>query len=107
LPQKEAEAGNGSMEEKWEYLTKFIWASIENEGAREYLQGAWPGWQPAKYSPETMIPELNAYGDKGWELVHMEPVGAAGKNRDVGFIAGEAIPRWSNVYFCVFKRKKR
>jgi hypothetical protein len=95
------------MEEKWEYLTKFMWASIENEGAREYIQGAWPGWQPAKYSPETMIPELNAYGNEGWELVHMEPVGGAGKNRDVGFIAGEAIPRWSNVYFCVFKRKKR
>jgi len=35
------------------------------------------------------------------------PVGAAGKNRDVGFVAGEAIPRWSNVYFCVFKRNKR
>jgi hypothetical protein len=95
------------MEEKWEYLTKLMWASIENEGAREYIQGAWPGWQPAKYSPETMIPELNAHGNEGWELVHMEPVGGAGKNRDVGFIAGEAIPRWSNVYFCVFKRKKR
>jgi hypothetical protein len=95
------------MEEKWEYLAKFMWASIENKGAREYIQGAWPGWQPAKYSPETMIPELNAYGNEGWELVHMEPVGGAGKNRDVGFIAGEAIPRWSNVYFCVFKRKKR
>jgi hypothetical protein len=94
------------MEEKWEYLTKFMWASIENEGAREYIQGEWPGWQPAKYSPETMIPELNAHGDKGWELVHMEPVGGAGKNRDVGFVAGEAIPRWSNVYFCVFKRSK-
>jgi hypothetical protein len=94
------------MEEKWEYLTRFIWASIENEGAREYIQGAWPIWQPAKYSPETMIPELNAYGDIGWELVHMEPVGAVGKNRDVGFVAGEAVPRWSNVYFCVFKRRK-
>ena len=94
------------MGEKWEYLTKFIWASIENEGAREYIHGTWPTWQPAKYSPETMIPELNAYGDRGWELVHMEPVGAAGKNRDVGFVAGEAIPRCSNVYFCVFKRLK-
>jgi hypothetical protein len=94
------------MEEKWEYLTKFICASIENQGAREYIQGAWPDWQPAKYSPETMIPELNDYGDRGWELVHMEPVGAVGKNRDVGFVAGQGIPLWSNVYFCVFKRRK-
>jgi len=94
------------MQEKWEYLTKFVWASIENQGARGYIQGAWPDSQPAKYSPETMIPELNAYGDRGWELVHMEPVGAVGKNRDVGFVAGEVSPRWSNVYFCVFKRRK-
>jgi hypothetical protein len=36
----------------------------------------------------------------------MQPVGAAGKNRDVGFIAGEGIPRYSNVYFCVFKKRK-
>ena len=94
------------MEEKWEYLTKFIWASIENDGAKEYLQQTWPDWQPAQYSPETMMPELNAYGESGWELVHMQPVGAVGNKRDVGFVAGEVTPRWSNVYFCVFKRRK-
>jgi hypothetical protein len=94
------------MEEKWEYLTQFIWASIENEEAKEYIQRTWPDWQPAKYSPQTMIPKLDSLGDKGWELVHMEPVGAVGKNGDVGFVAGEGIPIWSNVYFCVFKRRK-
>ncbi len=94
------------MNETWEYLTQFIWASIENQGAREYLQQTRPDWQPAKYSPETMIPALNRLGHEGWELVHMEPVGAIGKNYDVGFIAGEGIPRWSNAYFCVFKRRK-
>jgi hypothetical protein len=94
------------MEEKWEYLTRFLWAHIENERAQAYIQHTWPDWQPAKYSPETMIPELNDYGQKGWELVHMQPVGAVGKNGDVGFIAGEGIPRWSSVYFCVFKRRK-
>jgi hypothetical protein len=98
--------GEGSVDEKWEYLTKFIWASIENEGAKEYVQQRWPGWQPAKYSPETMIPELNSYGNIGWELVHMQPVGAVGKNRDVGFVAGQGMPLWSNAYFCVFKRRK-
>jgi hypothetical protein len=94
------------VDEKWEYLTKFIWASIENEGAAEYMQRAWPGAQPAKYAPETMIPELNSYGNIGWELVHMQPVGAVGKNRDVGFVAGQGMPLWSNAYFCVFKRRK-
>jgi len=94
------------MEEKWEYLTQFVWASIENLGAREYFERTWPDRQPAQYSPETVIPELNYYGDQGWELVHMQPVGAAGKNRDVGFVAGQGMPIWSNVYFCVFKRRK-
>jgi hypothetical protein len=98
--------GERLVDEKWEYLTKFIWASIENEGAAEYMQRAWPGAQPAKYAPETMIPELNSYGNIGWELVHMQPVGAVGKNRDVGFVAGQGMPLWSNAYFCVFKRRK-
>jgi len=92
--------------EKWEYLTQFVWANIENKEAREYIEQSWPDYQPARYSPETMIPRLNALGEKGWELVHMQPVGAVGKNRDVGFIAGEGLPRWSNAYFCVFKRRK-
>jgi hypothetical protein len=94
------------MQEKWEYLTKFVWAHVENQGAEEYIQQTWPDLKPEKYSPETMIPELDSYGDRGWEVVHMEPVGAVGKNRDVGFVAGEVSPRWSNVYFCVFKRRK-
>ncbi len=92
--------------EKWEYLTRFLWASSDNEGAMEYFFDTWPGEKPKKYAPETMIPELNELGIRGWELVHMQPVGAVGKNRDVGFIAGDAIARWSNSYFCVFKRKK-
>jgi hypothetical protein len=53
-----------------------------------------------------MIPELNSLGDQGWEMVHMEPIGAVGKKGDVGFIAGDAMARWSNSYFCVFKRQK-
>lgn len=93
--------------ERWEYLTRFLYASIENEGAKAYMREKWPGWEPRKYSPETMIPELNELGDEGWELVHMQPIGAVGNNRDVGFVAGEAMPRWSNSYFCVFKRPRR
>lgn len=53
-----------------------------------------------------MIPELNSLGDQGWEMVHMEPIGTVGKKGDVGFIAGDAMARWSNSYFCVFKRQK-
>jgi hypothetical protein len=92
--------------ERWEYLTRFVFANVENEGAVEYYFDNFPGSKPKQYSPETMIPELNELGQRGWELVHMQPIGAVGKNRDVGFVAGEAMPRWSNSYFCVFKRRK-
>lgn len=92
--------------QRWEYLTRLMWASNTNEGAKEYFQLNWPGQEPRKYAPETMIPELNDLGDAGWELVHMQPVGEIGKNRDIGFVAGEAMPRWSNGYFCVFKRPR-
>ena len=91
---------------RWEYLTRFIFADVENPGAVEHFLIQWPGSKPKKYEPELMIPELNALGNQGWELVHMQPIGAVGKNRDVGFVAGEAVPRWSNSYFCVFKRQK-
>ena len=93
-------------QDRWEYLTRFMWANSENEGAMEYYFDAYPGSKPKKYSPETMSPELDELGNRGWELVHMQPIGDVGKNHDVGFIAGEAFSRWSNSYFCVFKRKK-
>jgi hypothetical protein len=97
-----------SMEtrDKWEYLTRFMYANTGNEGAMEYYFDTFPGNKPKKYAPETMIPEMDELGNQGWELVHMQPIGAVGKNHDVGFIAGDAMPRWSNSYFCVFKRKK-
>jgi hypothetical protein len=90
--------------QRWEYLVRFMWASKENDGAMEYYLLNYAGQKPRKYSPETMIPELDALGNKGWELVHMEPIGAVGKHEDVGFVAGEGLPIWSNTYFCVFKR---
>ena len=30
------------MHERWEYLTKFMWAHAENRGAEEYIQQSWP-----------------------------------------------------------------
>jgi hypothetical protein len=95
--------------EQWEYWTTFCWANIENPGAREYLKKKAPNWNPPKFTPQTMIPDLNAYGEKGWELVHMEPVAEVGNNGDVAFVHGAEVTvrTWSNVYFCVFKRRKQ
>jgi hypothetical protein len=93
--------------EKWEYLTEFAWANIDTKGVREYLKQRWPDWTPRQYTPESMIPLLNDRGKEGWELVHMEPVRQVGKNQDIKFQSGGEISStdWSNVYFCVFKRR--
>lgn len=90
--------------EKWEYLTKFVWANIETEGVREFLKEQWPDWQkPPRYAPQAMIPELNELGEAGWELVHMQPVWQ-GKNLDVHNSGISEI--YTNTYFCVMKRRK-
>lgn len=41
-------------------------------------------WQEGipKYTPEALIPQLDALGDQGWELVHIKPV-HRGDNADV------------------------
>jgi len=96
--------------EKWEYWTGFLWAHIENEGAKELIKKSWPNWKnPPKYAPQTMIPQLNNFGEAGWELVHMEPVRRVGQNYDVYFSSGGGLAEinWSNAYFCVFKRRKQ
>lgn len=86
--------------QKWEYLTRFLEADLQNftspdvELSYEALQ---------RHSPETMIPELNQLGSNGWELVHMEPV-HIGRNHDVLVHEGGGSRRWATSYFCVFKR---
>ena len=90
--------------EKWEYFTTFLCANIEEPGVREYIQKRWPNWKNLdKYTPETMLPVLNTFGEAGWELLHIEPV-ALSKDSKVIF-AGE-IEVSTNWYFCVFKRRK-
>jgi hypothetical protein len=90
--------------EKWEYFTTFIEASVKKEN-KDYLKQRLPDKKKLpKFSPESMMPELDKLGDEGWELVHMEPVAKVGGNGDILF---DGAPRWSNRYFCVFKRQKR
>ena len=90
--------------DKWEYLTEFNFAHIDNKGAREHQKKNWPNKKKTrKFSPQTMIPRLNARGKEGWELIHMEPVAAVGQNDDIRFLGSSNT--WSNAYFCVFKRR--
>ena len=85
--------------DKWEYFTTFIEANVEGVVDNGEIP---PGRHP-KFSPYFLIPELNEFGAKGWELIHMEPV-SVGRNHDVVRPDANAM-KWGRHYFCVFKRK--
>jgi hypothetical protein len=91
------------MMEKWEYLTRFLYADARSKEIKEYIKDRFEVKKPPRFTPEAMIPELDALGEDGWELVHMEPVAGVGGKGDVRFEGGSS---WSNVYFGVFKRMK-
>ena len=91
--------------EKWEYITKFVAASIDRESVEQYLRQQWPNRQKQpKFTPLAMVPELNAWGDKGWEVIHMQPVWI-GKNHDIHNYGYSH--EYTNVFFCVMKRRKQ
>ena len=85
----------------WEYLTQFITAEAEREMAFLMETRSWKEGVP-RNTPEAMIPQLNALGAQGWELVHMEPV-VVGRNADV-LLQSDNANKWTSTYFCVFKR---
>lgn len=91
------------MMNEWEYLTTYIKANARPKETRQFLRQLRPKWRPPVFTPEALMPELNKLGKEGWELMHIEPVAAVGKKGDILF-DGEAR-KWSNVYFCVFKRR--
>jgi hypothetical protein len=86
--------------QSWEYLTTFVEADAEREA--DYLEQtrSWKEGIP-RNTPEAMIPQMNALGAQGWELVHMQPTNV-GRNKDVLTTANERM--WTSMYFCVFKR---
>lgn len=91
--------------EQYEYLTTFIVAEAKTKDVKEYLKQQKPEVKnPPRFTPESMMPQLNALGAQGWELVSMTPVAGVGKQGNIRFVGDES--RWSNSYFCVFKRRK-
>jgi hypothetical protein len=115
---------------KWEYRTVIYYAKAHEPETREYLNTLWPGWEPPRSAPQALIPKLNEIGSRGWELVSIQPVFIdedanvlvhGGPNRPAqddmitGMIKAKArIPtsvpgteptRYTNAYFCTFKRQ--
>ena len=84
---------------RWQYKTLVLRADAERlqDQLRPFSSENLP-----RYAPEALMPDLDALGSEGWELVHMQPV-YVGANADV-LIHGMSERIWSNAYFCVFKR---
>jgi hypothetical protein len=89
--------------EQWEYLTRFIAADARQSDVPDYVSDLEADETPI-YSPEAMMPELNRLGEKGWELVYMQPA-YVGKNLDILMHEGGGTRRWTHLYFCAFKRR--
>ena len=90
---------------QWEYLTTFIEANAQPKEKREFLRLRFPDRKRhPRYTPESMMPELDKLGAEGWELVHMEPVAQVGGKGDILFKGSGS--HWGHSYFCVFKRLK-
>ena len=89
-------------DERWEYYLEYITTEARQEQA--FLQRNFAGQDLPKYSVFAALPRLNAIGERGWELVQMEPV-ILGRNGDVQITAND-LSLWTNTYLCVFKRRK-
>lgn len=87
---------------RWEYLTTFLEADAEREADALLAMRDWKSGIPA-YVPEALIPRMNALGDQGWELVHMQPA-YVGQKQDVLMSDASSSRVWTSRYFVVFKR---
>jgi hypothetical protein len=91
--------------QQWDYLSLFLESNIAPY--RKELQERFPGEHPSQYSPLALIPQLEEFGHKGWELITCHPY-SVGDNSDVLTHRTSAANNstWTNLYFCVFKRPK-
>jgi hypothetical protein len=117
---------------KWEYRTVLYYAKAHEPETKEFLSSLWPGWEPPRSAPQALIPKLNDMGQRGWELVSLQPVfidedanvlvhGGVNTPQQDDMITGmikakvripipaspgprEEPSRYTNAYLCAFKR---
>lgn len=92
------------INDAWEHMIVTLLADATQQ--REYLQQRWPGQQFPPYSPQALIPQLDAIGREGWELVSIQPV-IMGNNGDLAILGDPPVghSRWTYQYLCTFKRR--
>lgn len=90
--------------QQWEYLTVFLEADAVREADVLAEMRDWKSGIP-EFAPEALMPRMNALGEQGWELVHMQPV-RVGQKQDVLAFDTSSGRAWTSTYFAVFKRPK-
>lgn len=86
--------------QNWEYFTTTL--AVDSPNLQVPISDGIPHGQHPRYSPYKLIPQLNEFGGRGWELVSLEPV-QEGKNGDLRY-ADASSGAWTYTYFAVFKR---
>lgn len=87
--------------ETWEYFTTTLVTNVEKTPV-PVSDDIPPGYYP-KYSIYTLIPQLNEFGAKGWELVTLDPV-QEGRNGDLR-LCDASSAEWTYTYLAAFKRR--
>ena len=86
------------MTHTWEYLT----TTLSTEGRTVPVSDQIPPGPHPKYSVYALMPQLNEFGQQGWELVSLEPV-QEGRNGDLRY-CDAAGGQWTYTYLAAFKR---
>jgi hypothetical protein len=94
---------NGKLQ-RYEYRTRVYDSNLPDDEAQQYVESLYPDHTMRKFDFMKVEAFLNTWGEKGWELVHMELVNAIGENGDLGVRSIESANSWRRVFFCVFRR---
>ena len=85
----------------WEYFTTTLVADVRETPVP--IRDDIPAGEHPRYSVYSLIPQLNVFGERGWELVSLDPV-QEGRNGDVR-VADAAGGQWTYTYLAAFKRR--
>lgn len=87
--------------ETWEYLTTTL--VTDSKRTPVPLSDDLPTGSHPRYSVYTLMPQLNEFGARGWELVSLDPVQEGG-NGDLR-ICDASSGQWTYTYLAAFKRR--
>ncbi|HEX6779553.1 MAG TPA: hypothetical protein VF099_15195 [Ktedonobacterales bacterium] len=89
---------------RWEHL--IVRLSSATAPHQQFLSQHLPSLVYSYAAPEALIPQLDYYGDQGWELVAIQPV-MISQNGEATVAGGGHLPIKTSDYLCTFKRLRQ